>query len=491
MVSVALVDDSLPLETESSTTDSVMTVNVNIFVKEDCDLPKLRFAGDVLRLHRVKLQEWNNEIQLLGMRSSSYVVCCREGMEVTLYPTSTSFTLSEQEKRRFTDMWKWGQHRLYNYHTMKTSVSFKLSDMYRQDSPITELYHDENSRGDLTAMVTGIILFDRVPSYAPVGFLRVWDGTGVPVSDPVVYFDRKENKFTTRSVTDGDPPSEALIRLAHLVRKISSTQPNKPPLREPHTVTGRVVNVAIWDSTYWDSVEEVIRVGTFVRLRNILDNKLDNTDIRCLHVHSKSHMTPLPEMTFEVIRLLEDHNARLERGDVTNPSSGILPLEESDNPQKTTLLVNSPRVRETSPIRRSPKRRKHQPSAGFASLLTNDKQSSFTGDVNIVGTVPAFPILARGGIAKIISARHNFAVKLEDNDLNQIDAIVNGRTETALKILGCGSAGIEPCVDRATEFLRTSIKKRWRWNAQIRSVMLSGSKYFVLDTIKQCDAESD
>eukprot|EP00977_Amphora_coffeiformis_P027630 scaffold34627_cov159-Amphora_coffeaeformis.AAC.7 len=431
MVSVTLVDDSLPLETESSTTDSLMAVNVNIFVKEEFNLPKLRFAGDVLRLHRVKLQEWNNEIQLLGIRASSYVVCCKEGPEVTLYPTSTSFTVSEQEKRRFTEMWKWGQYRLCNCPTMKTSVSFKLADVH-------------------------------------------------------------QNKFCTRHVTDGDPPGEALVRLADLVRKISKSQPDKPALREPHTVTGRVVNVAIWDSTYWDSVEEVIRIGTFVRLRNIQDSKLDNTDVRCLHVHSKSHMTPLPEMTFEVIRLIEDHNARLERNDETNPSSGILPLEESDATQEPARPVNSPRVREASPIRRSPKRRKQvdqQPGADFRSLLNNDRQSSFAGDVNIVGTIPAFPILARGGIANIISARHSFAVKLEDNDLNQIDAIVNGQTEAAWKILGCGSAGTTPRVDHATEFLRTSIKRRWRWTAQVRSVMLSGAKYFVLDNIKQCDVD--
>lgn len=55
MVTAALVDETLPLDNASQNVadDSVKTVNVNIFTKERSNLPKIRFGGDVLRLHRV------------------------------------------------------------------------------------------------------------------------------------------------------------------------------------------------------------------------------------------------------------------------------------------------------------------------------------------------------------------------------------------------------------------------------------------------------
>ena len=56
MVTAALVDASLPINNNdlaNAPNDSLKTVNVNIFSKERSNLPKIRFAGDVLRLHRV------------------------------------------------------------------------------------------------------------------------------------------------------------------------------------------------------------------------------------------------------------------------------------------------------------------------------------------------------------------------------------------------------------------------------------------------------
>ena len=53
MMAVALVDETIPLDHESMD-DSVQTVNVNIFSKDKSYLPKIRYAGDVLRMHRVR-----------------------------------------------------------------------------------------------------------------------------------------------------------------------------------------------------------------------------------------------------------------------------------------------------------------------------------------------------------------------------------------------------------------------------------------------------
>lgn len=448
-------------------------------------------------VHSIELQEWQEEIQLMGVRASSFVVCRKEAVGNgntgwTLLPTSKShFDVSDFEKKKFASMWEWGQQRLCNYPTVKASVSFKLSDVQRQGSENVELYNDENSRGDATVMVTAIIPRTSEIADHPHGFLRVWDGTGVPLSDPLFNF----NPQALESVADGDPPVQAVVRLADLVKKLGRLGPNKKPLLEPCAVTGRVVNVAVWEASHWELVKDVIRIGTFIRLRNVQDNKMPESNLRCVMVHSKSYMTPLPEMTFEVVRLIEAHNTRLERKDELNPSSGILPAPEEEEEEDAAHAASesperrlvSPRKRRASPMRRSPKRRKQSQGASgdFGSMLDSDLPIKFTGVVNIVGTVPEFPSLAKGGMANIINANHSFAVKLEDNELNQIDAVVNPRSEVALAVLG-GEAPAGGRVEFATAFLKAAIKKRWRWIAEIRSVLMDGQKYFTLENIEKC-----
>ena len=445
------------------------------------------------RFSITELQEWNGELQLMGLRASSYVVCRREVMEDgsggdwTLLPTSKShFEVSDLEKKMFSNLWEWGQRRLETFPTMKISKSFKLSDIQRQHSEQVPLYNDEESTGDLTVMVTSIITRQSEMSHYPLGFLRVWDGTGVPVSDPLFNF----NEEALESVADGDPPAKVLIRIAKLLKKLQSRRANQEPMLEPYAVTGRVVNVAVWETSHWELVKEVVQIGTFIRLRNVQDRRMPESDLRCLMVHSKSYMTPLPELTYEVVKLLENHNARLERSDEPNPSSGLLPLESDEEDTPPQGRDATPRTRDNISLRRrSPKRRKMAESSQgeFSSLISANLPIKFTGIVNITGTIPSFPSLASGKMAKIIHNKQNFAVKLEDSELNQVDAIVNGGSEAAMVILGGEAVFSGSQVEFATSFLRTAIKKRWKWVADIRSVFIDGAKYFVLDGIQKCD----
>jgi len=72
MVGIGLiVDDTLPLGPD----EPLQIVGMNLFTKTKEAFPQVRSAGYVLRMHRVKLQEWNGEMQLMGMRACSYVVC--------------------------------------------------------------------------------------------------------------------------------------------------------------------------------------------------------------------------------------------------------------------------------------------------------------------------------------------------------------------------------------------------------------------------------
>ena len=45
-------------------------------------------------------------------------------------------------------------------------------------------------------------------------------------------------------------------------------------LDPPKCLCGRVTNVAIWEEPHWDLIREVLRVGSFIRLRNVHEGRL-------------------------------------------------------------------------------------------------------------------------------------------------------------------------------------------------------------------------
>jgi hypothetical protein len=489
MISVALVDESLRVAGVTSDEDFLTTVNINIFSKQESGLPKLRYAGDILRLHRVVIGEWKNEIQLRGAAASSYVVCRRAVTDdgdgtLDLIPTSKSFfDPSDTDKQKFNNIWKWGQLRLEKRRTMMPSKTFKLMDMCRQDSDQIDLYSDETAdkHKDLCVMITGKISCGFGSTLHPAGFLRVWDGTGFPHSDPLP--DIGSQAF--ECIVDGDPPPEALKRLADLIKRLRDRIPWARTLVQPTAVTGRVVNVAVWEPAHWKLCCEVLSVGSFVRLRNIMDEPLPGGSLRCLKLTSMSYMTPLPDMTYEIAQLIKEHHERLERHEQLNPMSGILPLPTGGGDTMDSSMPPSP-----SHLRQSPalEAGKQVETDGLVSLIHDRVPKNLSAFVNIVGTVPPFPVLAGGDIERIISGKLNFGVRLEDDDLNQVDAAVTGGSEVAAAILGSSSfASLK--ADEAIAFLRAAIKRRWKWVADMQSVSLDGGKFYVVDEIRRRKGE--
>jgi len=79
-------------------------------------------------------------------------------------------------------LWNWAQKRLAEYPTIhKASEKLTISNLVRQD----ETSSAKAKTGDLTVMVSAIL---PVPeglktTSVPLGYLRVWDGTGQPESD--------------------------------------------------------------------------------------------------------------------------------------------------------------------------------------------------------------------------------------------------------------------------------------------------------------------
>ena len=114
----------------------------------------------------------------------------------SVIPTATSsYSFTGDDEERSQTLWRWGQHRILVRPTIHpehrcTLENLALAVAKGQDfAARTRNKHKKAIIGqnlDLTAMVSAIIPFppsQRQPG-SPCGLLRVWDGTGLPRSDP-------------------------------------------------------------------------------------------------------------------------------------------------------------------------------------------------------------------------------------------------------------------------------------------------------------------
>jgi hypothetical protein len=197
-----------------------------------------------------------------------------------------------------------------------------------------EKYQDSIPRGDVTLLVCAILEMapEKRSSATPRGFLRVWDGTGPPTSDPFPD-DCISNGYNASR--DGDPPSCVVEKLAGIVQELRRIRQN-PNLQEPKALTGRIGNVAIWEEPFWELVQKAVKVGSFIRLRNVHDTRIPNGIRRYLMVFAKSYLTPLPNMTYEVAEF-----CLLEEREVTTPV-GVLVVIHHLQACPWRLLLSSP-----------------------------------------------------------------------------------------------------------------------------------------------------
>ncbi|KAG7368887.1 telomeric single stranded DNA binding POT1/CDC13-containing protein [Nitzschia inconspicua] len=292
-------------------------ITIVMFCREPALLPKLLLMGDVLRVHRAELSEWGNEVQILAMKFASSFVVVRNTPEngwIGVPSASNFFTFNPSDERRSQILWKWGQNYVRDFPTINKDHSFTLAEMAGMNNEDEENLKDR----DITAMVAGIYRYPLMPSgITPRGMLRIWDGTGIPPSDPFPV----RTIFSQQAERNGDPPPEALEELVKIVQKL---QQSSEDLVVPLSFCGRVANVLIWEEVHWTLLKEHVQLGTFIRLRNVDIRRWQYNQFRSLMIHSKTWLTPLPHQNFEVRELLLAHNQRVLRGDY-NPKAGILP----------------------------------------------------------------------------------------------------------------------------------------------------------------------
>jgi len=286
-----------------------LPVTLIIFSRDVEDLPKFQKMGDVLRMHRIVVGQWNGSLQLTALRESSFVVIrCNpnhheEEARWKVEPTACKeYHFETLDEQRSQNLWNWGQKLIEEQPTMH-QADHKCT--LRCMSRLTEGDADQITGDlDLTVMVTAILpLRDvEVTSISACGLLRVWDGTGDATSDPLP-LDVTHPAHSLFGQQDGDPNPTAIGKIAsiiHAMKEKNTTTLHSQQQQQrddhdnnddddsiiagmeiPESTCGNVVNVIIWEKQHWNLIQNYVDIGTFLRLRNTSIRNYRGENSRC------------------------------------------------------------------------------------------------------------------------------------------------------------------------------------------------------------------
>ena len=475
MISIALVDDSL----EPTFNGHVPAVAIIAFAKTKSALPDVRYCGDVVRIHRVKVQKWKGDVQLMGGEGTSYLVFRQDysssSLDWIVRSPSKKCSVGEKDEERFPKLWKWGQKRIFQYATIKSDYFWNMADVHRFSIDSAE--PDSQKEGDLTVMVTAMIESPTTSGISAYGFLRVWDGTGAPSSEPYLPF--------WSPTAGGDPPPAALSNLSRVVMSLRQMKKYEN-LAVPEAVTGRVANVAVWEKSHWDLLVETTQIGSFIRLRNVRMGELAGGQ-RCLMLSAKTHVTPLPSLTYEVAELIKAHDERLKLKDPLNPNSGVLPLSSNttrDSREEESLELEGEHTTSASAAREIDE---NKTTSSLTQFAASPEPSCFVGGVKILDTFPSIKALSTSELENTFRSQGGLGLRLQgdDDDLECIDVIV-GLSSSAAQVLlrTLGEHESTPARSDALSHLRETINERRTWIATIFCIVHKGERFFQLDTLE-------
>jgi hypothetical protein len=121
-------------------------------------------------------------VQFQGLKSSSFVVVRKTEGGWKGFPSANStFSFNRSDEERSQILWHWAKYHLKKNPSIKSEHCFTLADMLSMKDDDEKTIEDK----DITVMVVEKNRYSAQPSgVIPQGFLRVWDGTGYPPSDP-------------------------------------------------------------------------------------------------------------------------------------------------------------------------------------------------------------------------------------------------------------------------------------------------------------------
>ncbi|GMH61190.1 hypothetical protein TrST_g12760 [Triparma strigata] len=498
MTSLTLLDSSL------KTAGAAVTLNV--FNPDPMKLPNAWGMGDVLRCHRVLVQSWikegekKGEVQLLSTKGTSFVVVSRVGEEGAkesmdmikkeknaldpkfwnVRSTATkafNFTLEDATMVRkcWSDMAKFVQGK---GTVMEKSKAFSIEKMNDDFNKKDTVIDPSTVNGDLTCLVTAVIPnpTDQADRNAPFGFLRVWDGTGNSVSDPLPV----DTPHAADAVAKGDPSVDSMIA----IHDASSSR----GMKGPPSLCGRVVNVAVWEAPHWEYIVNgwmggpKVTAGTWVRLRNIWDSTMG--EARMLMLGDRAGLIQLPEWCYEIGEVLTRHSKDIKK-------------KKPFNPQCTVYDPGASTKKKKAPAKKGSGKKKSSPPSSdlscLAECLGEPAPSTFKIRATIVATNPSpSPITSllsnpEGLGAKKGEVEWQFAVHLTDNTA-EIPAILAG--DHAEVILGDanllsqkGAKGTK-AVKAAEKAVKDLTDENKVWEMQVGSFEIDGTKYFKVEAVE-------
>lgn len=202
-------------------------------------------------------------------------------------------------------------------------------------------------------------------------------------------------------------------------------------------------------------------------------------------ISTKSALTPLPNDTYEIKKLLENHQQRLARKDPYNPQSGVLPLDgESAAVAGTEPDEGAPMDMDDGD---TPMDIEQDGFASIALCISEAAPSSFKVKFHITGTVPC-AIEGHHKLRCLCSNRasgsgvvYQFAVNVND-ETAAIDALVSNEVGEDLFQLDA-TAAASVSTSEASAIMKEVTSEDKLWKGQIKSFELNGSRYFILDSV--------
>ena len=535
-LTIHLIDESLPElidsvdnnanrvganNVESTRNTSVPSVTLLIFSRDISRLPIVRHAGDIVRAHRVRIEEWNG-LQLCGGRISSFLVArprnerhMLEGVAaqgwVECHSAVNPTPLDDEIYARMKDLWRWGQKRIASVPTINSAQQFTISSMGGQDSGFQQqvqglqMPSHQTVCGDLIAMVTAMIPVpaEQISDRTPRAFLRLWDGTGSPSSDPMPV----DSLVAMEAIRNGDPPSSAVSSISSIISSFSGEGNSiEASLEPPKSLCGRVVNAVIWEPTMWNLLREPglgLAVGNFVRFRNINDGRL-SSGLRCLMINQYSQVSRLPIQTYEIKSLLLAHGKRIcsSTNPPYNPSSGVLPLSATAQKPPETLEVNVATAPGGDVLGKE--YGTNSEIFSLAEVLGGPEESesaSFLARFSVFGTypevnvdeadwLPSLCVLNEEGGPNAGETVYQFVLRLRDDSAEMDAFVMNNVAESLISVSAAEvcqrsrGGGKVQGYDTAVNNFKKILEKGMMWEGEIRSFMIAGEKFFSLQSVR-------
>ena len=272
-----------------------------------------------------------------------------------------------------------------------------------------------------------------------------------------------------------DPPFEALEALGLAVEQLKYEASIAPQVEKPDRFCGRVINAAIWERELWDYIDSRVEVGSFIRLRNVSGYSPPGINLGCkfcssplsglglclnlplfcsanitgLNVGAKTWLSIVPDKTYEVRVMLEDHHVRIRRNDRFNPNAAV-----SHPPEVLQAYFEQKEL------------------GNFQGIVK--VRSVFAGTRYSPSRI-CVPLSNGDGFV------YRFGVELEDDSTSDFTAVV---TDAAAESM-LGMPASEACVLEFGDLRKIICSGNTDWSVTLKSVETpDGSKYFTVVNIE-------